>query len=849
MLRRSKPNQPPALSLGIAASECLAKTTSDGGPGIDVTSHCLTVGRVAKALIETLPPGLRYRMLSYSIPSVAALHDVGKVSPTFQEKIRRGTNGYIPNSHDALVNINPDHEQEWGGHAGASLSTLKTLGWPTWAQVVVGQHHGFTPYTTLQSTDSPLGGLSWHVERELMCNAIHQQLGFNFPPDKISDEDVLIASGITTVSDWIASAEPLSSMTAPTDTDIQAALRAAGFTGLPALKSLSFKQTFGFDPREEQECLIESISGPGVYILEAPMGVGKTEAALYAAYKMMQQGIAHGIYFALPTQITSNKIYERINDFLSSIAYENHQSSRLLHSNADLVLQAMGEDCDAGRSWFDSKKRGLLAPFAVGTIDQALMAAMNVKHGFVRAFGLSNKVVILDEVHSYDLYTSRLLVELVRLLREMKCVVILLSATLHKDLRQQLLGEECSADHYPLVISQQVGIGTSTEAIETDASNVVQLNTRVSESTCLMVAVERASMGQQVLWVENSVSEAQVLYNRFQDICKRRGIELGLLHSRFTPSDRNNIERKWLDLFGKNSGELRSKQGRILIGTQVLEQSIDIDADFLVTRLAPTDFILQRIGRLWRHSQPNRNSFASREAWIMIPNRGQLENIGTRAFGTSAFVYDPYVLLRSFDVFHELREVALPGDIRTLVNETYCERDESGEYLVAKSKLKVKAEKLNSKALSGVSKDGSVLQDETAQTRLSETPTSEVLLCSSVTIKDGRLLKLITVHGFELDLSKDWAKQKRSDINEAALKVKDSVVSVPEFVVAIDYSWEGTKALKRFIYIPESETLSARCVIGVVDGTGKVSPVCGLPTSYQCTYSDNLGFAYERHGR
>jgi hypothetical protein len=88
-----------------------------------------------------------------------------------------------------------------------------------------------------------------------------------------------------------------------------------------------------------------------------------------------------------------------------------------------------------------------------------------------------------------------------------------------------------------------------------------------------------------------------------------------------------------------------------------------------------------------------------------------------------------------------------------------------------------------------------------------------------------------------------------SDINEAALKVKDSVVSVPEFVVARDYSWEGTKALKRFVYIPESETPSARFVIGVVDGTGKVSPVSGLSTSYQSTYSDNLGFAYERHGR
>jgi len=788
-------------------------------------------------------------MTALSVPVVAALHDVGKVSPTFQEKIHRGISGYIPNSHEALVNVNPEHEQQWGGHAGTSLATLKTLGWPTWAQIVVGQHHGSLPYVTLQSTDSPMGGSAWHQEREQVCESIANVLGASRPPIDISEVDILIASGITTVADWIASAEPLSGMKSPSDFDIQKAVSAAGFTGQSELLSLSFKQTFGFDPRTEQECLIESISGPGVYILEAPMGVGKTEAALYAAYKMMQQGIAHGIYFALPTQITSNKIYERINSFLGSITPAGRSaSSKLLHSNSDLTRQAMGEDCDAGRSWFDSKKRGLLAPFAVGTIDQALMAAMNIKHGFVRAFGLSNKVVILDEVHSYDLYTSRLLIELVRLLREMECVVILLSATLHKDLRQQLLGEECSADHYPLVISQKVGMGTSTAAIHINTSNIVKIMMISNDPTCFEEAVKRAAQGQQVLWVENSVSEAQSLYRRFKDVCEKEGIELGLLHSRFTPSDRNNIERKWLDLFGKNSGELRSKQGRILIGTQVLEQSIDIDADFLVSRLAPTDFILQRIGRLWRHTQPNRNPLAHREAWIITPDKEQLDRIGTRAFGTSAFVYDSYVLLRSFDVFYELTEVSLPGDIRTLVNETYCERVESGEYLVAKSQLRVNAEKLNSKALSGVSKDGSVYQDETAQTRLSDIPASEVLLCSSVTMRDGRLLQMTTVHGFALDLSKDRAKQKRSDINTVALRIKESVVSVPEFVVAPDYSWEGIKAMKRFVYIPESETLSSRFVIGVVDGAGKVSPVSGLPTSYQCTYSAETGFSYERRG-
>lgn len=275
MLRRTKPSQNLTAANSMSASDCIAKTTIEGGPGIDVISHCVTVGRVAQVLIDTLPKDLQNRMTVLSVPVVAALHDVGKVSPTFQEKIHRGISGYIPNSHEALVNVNPEHEQQWGGHAGTSLATLKTLGWPTWAQIVVGQHHGFLPYVTMDSTASPMGGSAWHKEREQVCESITNVLGDSRPPIDTSDVDILIASGITTVADWIASAEPLSGMKSPSDSDIQKAVSAAGFTGQGELLSLSFRQTFGFDPRKEQECLIETISGPGVYILEAPMGVGK----------------------------------------------------------------------------------------------------------------------------------------------------------------------------------------------------------------------------------------------------------------------------------------------------------------------------------------------------------------------------------------------------------------------------------------------------------------------------------------------------------------------------------------------------------------------------------------------
>src|SRR5690606_36898289 len=112
--------------------------------------------------------------------------------------------------------------------------------------------------------------------------------------------------------------------------------------------------------------------------------------------KCLESGQPSGIYFALPTQLTSNKIFDRLNAFLSNILDDDSPKSKLLHSNAWLLNTNMGEEGAVGKSWFDGAKRGLLAPFAVGTIDQSLLSVINVRHHFVRSLGLMGKVVILD---------------------------------------------------------------------------------------------------------------------------------------------------------------------------------------------------------------------------------------------------------------------------------------------------------------------------------------------------------------------------------------------------------------------------------------------------------------------
>ena len=401
--------------------------------------------------------------------------------------------------------------------------------------------------------------------------------------------------GLTTVADWIGSGRFFDRPEETWEDKIDMALDEAGFV-IPGFRhGLSFSEVFGFSPRGAQEQFFKQISGPGVYILEAPMGIGKTEAALYAAYQLLDKGKAGGVYFALPTQLTSNKIYERFNQFLDVILSSDcTHRALLLHANAWLVQTDMGEEGRPGGAWFNQSKRGLLAPFAVGTIDQALMAAMNVKHGFVRAFGLAGKVVILDEVHTYDTYTGTIIDALLELLVQLDCTVLILSATLNKKRRETLLGLATRKENYPLITAVPKEKFRNNNdiihelAVTAEHTKKVKIVLQKNQDEAIEEVSRRAEQGQQILWIENTVDEAQ---QRYLDIAARAfgvGIDCGLLHSRFTVEDRQRIEDKWVRLYGKDGhlqGE-RQQRGRILVGTQVLEQSLDIDADFLVSRFA-----------------------------------------------------------------------------------------------------------------------------------------------------------------------------------------------------------------------------------------------------------------------
>ena len=445
---------PKAVVQALSYERCPAKTwQSKSGEtrlGRSVPEHCEIVGNVAKQLIALYPPQLAAKLFPVGSPLAAASHDVGKVSPTFVAKLVDACT-HCPLWAKEWA-IEHSIETQWGGHAGVSQLAAIAVSLPKFIPEILGQHHGFTPpVSSYRADDSVLGGTAWQQERHKLFDELRTRLRMQWPTIE-SDAQARLVAGLTCVADWIGSGAFFEDPAKPWQPNIQKALDDAGWHR-PAYRSkLSFDDVFGFSPRPAQQQLVGAVQGSGVYVLEASMGIGKTEAALYAAYRQLQAGHACGIYFALPTQLTSNKIYDRFNKFLGKILKDDSPfHSRLLHSGAWLLDTAMGEEGEPGRSWFSSAKRGLLAPFAVGTLDQALMAAMNVKHGSVRALGLAGKVVILDEVHTYDAYTSTLLDDLINLLRQLQCTVIILSATLSQNRRMQLLQAPLHNQDYPLI--------------------------------------------------------------------------------------------------------------------------------------------------------------------------------------------------------------------------------------------------------------------------------------------------------------------------------------------------------------------------------------------------------------
>jgi CRISPR-associated endonuclease/helicase Cas3 len=450
-------------------------------------------------------------------------------------------------------------------------------------------------------------------------------------------------AGIAVLCDWIASRyypfcmEPMSLekyWREHASLKAKASIEKSGIFPAKANDATSFSSLFpdieNPTPLQKQAAGCHIKSGPQLFILEDMTGTGKTEAALILASRLMNEGRGSGIYVALPTMATANAMYDRLATAYRKLFTDKSSPSLVLAHSArhlsgafrkSILAQDAATDSSYDKgddsatalcsSWIaDNRKKSLLADVGVGTLDQALLSVLPSRHQSLRLLGLSRHILIVDEVHAYDSYTLTLLRNLLRFHSAMGGSAILLSATLPIGVRQDLIDSFSEGmgitpasldkrDAYPLFthLSSNETIEALVEA-QASARGSLNINFIYNSKEVEDIVVDSASSGQCVCWIRNTVDDATDAYEALKKRIDHS--RLILFHARFAMGDRLSIEGKVLKNFGKTSGS-NARKGKILIATQVVEQSLDLDFDVMITDLAPMDLIIQRAGRLHRH--------------------------------------------------------------------------------------------------------------------------------------------------------------------------------------------------------------------------------------------------------
>lgn len=790
----------------VAHMDCWAKTMKDGRPGITPYAHNLYVALVfaellkASGVANSFPGASAWALL-------AAWHDLGKVSQ-----------GFLCKCPAWLVTRGIKNAGTWAtavsDHSRVSQFTVRRLllsagldeeSASIWA-CVVGAHHGRHHGLHLSAAFG-MKEDAWETERRTLAQELagmvsHAPLTELSPQTKENCDPAWVFAGLLAVADWIGSDE----YRFPADRDLdhaEAARRAAAaveqldFTRTTANEA-AFPSLFGFAPNSLQSAALEAIREPGVYVIEAPMGMGKTEAALAVAHRLIAEGKADGFFFGLPTRTTSDRIHERAETFVAR-AFTDTRAPRLIHGTSWMHettrIPAPRSNPDSDEShhpaydWFASARRALLAPFGVGTADQALLAVVAAKHFAVRRYALVRKVLILDEVHSYDRYTGTLIRLLAERTVKLGGTVLILSATLTARRRAELLGqsEAKPVADFPLISGKTIsGLSISREC-SGPAEKSVSL--RFVETTRLaQEAIEKAECGACVLWICDTVDSAQETYARLKSDSREGGPIIALLHSRFTAAERAALEARWLTALGKppQPGEPNPRPpGCILVSTQIVEQSVDIDADLLVTELAPADMLLQRIGRLWRHPR-TRPDCTTRPECLIVAETETPETLRelsgpeiVKTLGSKAFVYAPYALLRTLDELVRRPTLNIPSDIRSLLEATYADRTgEPSGWSELRRDAQEKESALIGKALvaADIWNEPEKHDEEGVATRLNDRPTVDLIL-----FRDRHApSRAILLDGSTVDLT------LRHFDKPTAIRLKLNTVSIPRHLLTAE---------------------------------------------------------------
>ena len=694
-----------------------------------VVAHALDVAAVA-LLLPRSGLDLDGRTLGWLV----SLHDIGKFSRTFQkmapEHWPTDTLGPLDPAnlpppgpkHDALVlyllqdaaadlldgALPPRQGNRRGWTGGDRVRVFRAI----------GGHHG-RPVGKPNVSNYAVG-----AECEASARAFVEAMSavFQPPPLSLPTDGRAFArlewslAGLTILADWIGSRQawfPYVSAAAVADPraylwthalpQAAAALSAAGLAAARPAPFGGLRRLFpGVTLPSPVQRWAEEVPlppGPILTVIEDLTGSGKTEAALTLAHRLLASGRANGVFMALPTMATANAMFDRMADaYRGLFKDEAHPSLALVHGRAALdprfapALDGGAEPGDVAAdapedaadqpaefhcaAWLaEDRRRALLAHVGVGTIDQALLAVLPVRHAALRLQGLRGKVLVVDEAHAFDAYMRRELVELLHFHAALGGSAILLSATLPQDTRQMLVNAyrkglgvaelPLASQDYPLatLTGADGGIVEQHCAPRDGLPRTVAVVRLPNAAAALARVMQAARAGAAVAWVRNTVDDALSA----AALLRAEGIEPLVFHARFALCDRLAIEAEVLRRFGRD-GTPATRPG-VLVATQVVEQSLDLDFDLLCTDLAPVDSLIQRAGRLWRHIRPLRpldrpEMLVVSPEPVVAPGPDWIKGVLP---GTAAVYRDPALLWRSARAIFARGTLITPDDMRPMI--------------------------------------------------------------------------------------------------------------------------------------------------------------------------------------
>lgn len=638
------------------------------------------------------------------LSALAFLHDVGKANAGFQAKRWRAMPHLIPSgwprmaghsaealrifSDERLLSQFPVEELgEWGesclslwrasiSHHGRPVQESQAVAVDIWQPVVIDGRTTYDPAEALNEIGSCLK--KWFA----MAFDTGEPL-----PDKPAFEHLF--AGLVQLADWLGSDEKKFFPFAEVDEDRnswvwQRADDAVMRIGLNPLKWRNqqpklpeFSSVFGVRSARPIQAQMATPALGNLLILESETGSGKTEAALWRFAHLFQSGKVDALYFALPTRVAATQLYERTRGFVAGMwpggesdapmvvralaGYESADGNAISAKlpNFEVLWADRPDEQKAHTRWAaESSKRFLAAPLAVGTVDQALMAALQVRHAHMRHSLLSRSLLVVDEVHASDAYMATLLAHLLKAHLNAGGHALLLSATLGASARYRY--QRLSAPDLPMpslaeAITSPYPALTDGKTIHAlpDSGRSKRVHWQVEDcidnpESIARLALEAARQGGKVLVIRNTVPSALATFEAIEALAPEYGQASALFnvngvatvhHSRYSREDRPLLDAAVEQQIGKHRAN--ALKACVVVGTQTLEQSLDIDADLLITDLCPMDVLLQRVGRLHRHDRPDEErpeSCRKARSVVLVPSSAGLAECLKRArYGMGRF--------------------------------------------------------------------------------------------------------------------------------------------------------------------------------------------------------------------